>query len=91
MENLLPRFVILKDGAIKQIFPTSIFLSGKSIVFYNEGTNIEEKLSFRNEETAEAAFEQLWPLCGRSNPVYVSITEFEDEEEGTVKVEVSAL
>ena len=89
MENLLPRFVILKDGAIKQIFPTSIFLSGKSIVFYNEGTNIEEKLSFGNEGTAETALEQLWPLCGRSNPVYVSITEF--EKEGTVNVEVSAL
>lgn len=91
MENLLPRFVIFKDGAIKQIFPTSISLSGKSIVFYNEGTNIEENLTFKNAGTAEAALEQLWPLCDRSSPVYVSIEEFEDEAAGTVNVEVSAL
>lgn len=91
MENLLPRFVIFKDGAVKQIFPTSITLSGKSIVFYNEGTNTEEKLTFMNEGTAESALEQLWPLCRHSDPVYVSIEEFEDEVTRTINVEVSAL
>lgn len=91
MENLLPPFVIFKNGSIIQLSPTSIYLSGKSIVFYSGRTNTEEKLSFWNEGTAESALEQLWPLCNRSNPVYVSITEFKGEEEGTVNVEVSEL